>query len=890
MPAYTLSPDHTLFDHADATSAIFGAEYDGRKPVLLLFKLSPVQKFIADARKEKDLWAASHILSVLTFSAISTVVDIFGPDAVIYPHLRGNPLFYAWMYSQNLTDSLNAKDEDLAIALIPNKFLALVGIENESDLNELKESIKKNIRNILEELFEPIWNDIVVKKGSLTGAVECASKRLEEKIKSCRDEDQKSILQEELHEISGYRSNSKKDLHRTILLGHFNTTLSYLKLPEIDLSGNREAAYNKLESFIRSLDIPERVEKKYVQWLEMLGSVEANDNKPSRYDLYSLYYELLLEINALDSANFEKPTEPAGYKCTLCGEHLAICGESEVLMRELWKNIHRSVPDYVKESERLCAVCLVKRFYPTFISRLELFKKVDIKKVVPKTESVSEVAMSRRTKVGISWENIYEYLKGNRDISDLRKYFGSEASYRVTKQLEKLKDLVQKLIENVKRQIRDRGQYSDEFIEKLDRTFSNEILYIENLRDSKSLLDTLGFGELARNVEISEELLSDVRDALLEIYSSVGKPPKYYAILVMDGDKIGKLLSGEKLQATENYLHPKLLDEISYKLRLKVKTVRRLITPAAHAAISKAMKNFAVNHVPKIVRDNEGTLIYAGGDDVLALLPVDTAFDVAVKIAETFSKSWNGWEILPGGTMSAGILVVYYKHPLYDALDKVRELERKAKEFGRNAVAIGYLARSGSYDEAVVSWEVLRKLNAKVGEHSILDLIKRSKEREREPPYISERLSYDVARKIDNLPNIGAIKHFLKYELSRHYHGRDEREKKEEIGKLASKLIECAKHVRVTLSKNELEEVLGCKLRKSDVRRVNDLIKCLIRNGKLDENRLRYGCEELEGVGELKITDGYEGLEALILKKQIRGLFTLLKILVDCDADLGCWP
>ena len=50
-------------------------------------------------------------------------------------------------------------------------------------------------------------------------------------------------------------------------------------------------------------------------------------------------------------------------------------------------------------------------------------------------------------------------------------------------------------------------------------------------------------------------------------------------------------------------------------------------------------------------------------------------------------------------------MIVHYKHPLYDALDKVRELEGKAKDLGRDAIAVGYLARSGSYDEVIFNWE-----------------------------------------------------------------------------------------------------------------------------------------------------------------------------------------
>jgi CRISPR-associated protein Cmr2 len=62
LPADTRCPDHTIWDHLNASSAIYSA-ISKDKPALLMFKLSPVQDFIKNARKERDLWAGSHLLS-----------------------------------------------------------------------------------------------------------------------------------------------------------------------------------------------------------------------------------------------------------------------------------------------------------------------------------------------------------------------------------------------------------------------------------------------------------------------------------------------------------------------------------------------------------------------------------------------------------------------------------------------------------------------------------------------------------------------------------------------------------------------------------------------------------------------------------------------------------
>ncbi len=774
LPADTRCPDHTIWDHLDASSAVYGAISRG-KAALMMFKLAPVQNFIKNARKEADLWAGSHLLSYLTFQAMKVVVNEFGPDAIIFPHLRGQPFFdkeFEEYFAEILVERV--EEQKLSIANIPNKFLAIVSADEVKSVEgKIREEINKTLEDLLKFSLE----------SSLGGKI---------------DEQVGSYLKQ--------------------LQNYFSVTVCA-----------NPADPNELLRIVEKL--PEHMREKYEKWLSLLES------RIRDLDLYPLMFELLEEIVAVESRKFNKLEGFEKEKCTLCGE-LEVVGDKEMWD---WK--------IFKKNERLCPVCLIKRMYPKWMEKRW--------KIKVGFESVSEVALKRKLKDESTYYDIIHSMEVARKL-------GCEKA-------------VNSFYENINR-----------ILDRLGLSLNLEVVYKENLSSVRAISRTLGVDEKEiKKIPNVEKHLEKARNAVIEIEKVTGEFPKYYAILMMDGDDMGRMLIGDEMRPVMDYLHPKVLEHLPHEMSEKTK---RLITPATHSAISRALAHFSVNVVPDIVKKYRGELIYAGGDDVLALLPTDSALACAYEIQRLFGEEWDGWNVMPAKTMSAGILIVHYKHPLYDALDKVRELERKAKEFGRNAVAIGYLARSGSYDEVVVSWEVLRKLNAKVGEHSMLDLIKRSKEREREPPYISERLSYDVARKIDNLPNIEAIKHFLKYELSRHYHGRDEREKKEEIGKLASKLIGCAKHVRVTLSKNELEEVLGCKLRKSDVRRVNDLIKCLIRNGKLDENGLRYGCEELEGVGELKITDGYEGLEALILKKQIRGLFTLLKILIDCDADLGCWP
>lgn len=150
-------------------------------------------------------------------------------------------------------------------------------------------------------------------------------------------------------------------------------------------------------------------------------------------------------------------------------------------------------------------------------------------------------------------------------------------------------------------------------------------------------------------------------------------PQSYYAILMLDGDSMGERLINA--------------DEKTRK------------------EISKKLADFAMNDVPQIVKKHLGQLIYAGGDDVLAMLPCETAVICSRDIRSKFGGLEEGF------TLSGGIAVVYVKHDLQDALDIARKTEKAAKNAGRNRLAISIVKRSGSPETAIIGWDQIEKFN-----------------------------------------------------------------------------------------------------------------------------------------------------------------------------------
>ena len=52
---------------------------------LLAMAIGPVQDFIAAARRTRDLWFGSHVLSEISKAAAKAVADQVGFDALIFP-------------------------------------------------------------------------------------------------------------------------------------------------------------------------------------------------------------------------------------------------------------------------------------------------------------------------------------------------------------------------------------------------------------------------------------------------------------------------------------------------------------------------------------------------------------------------------------------------------------------------------------------------------------------------------------------------------------------------------------------------------------------------------------------------------------------------------------
>jgi len=169
-------------------------------------------------------------------------------------------------------------------------------------------------------------------------------------------------------------------------------------------------------------------------------------------------------------------------------------------------------------------------------------------------------------------------------------------------------------------------------------------------------------------------------------------PSPFYALLIMDGDHIGSLLAQEK----------KRID------------------------ISRALSSLN-SRVEDIIKEHQGVTVYAGGDDVLALLPMDKALGTAAILRGCYTECFKTVGIK--ATISAAIVYAHHNAPLRQIIDKAHQvLDEEAKEkTGRDALAVAVWKSGGTVLNWSAPWEVryagegtvsvVEKINSLVGQY-----------------------------------------------------------------------------------------------------------------------------------------------------------------------------
>lgn len=151
----------------------------------------------------------------------------------------------------------------------------------------------------------------------------------------------------------------------------------------------------------------------------------------------------------------------------------------------------------------------------------------------------------------------------------------------------------------------------------------------------------------------------------------LGAPPSFYALLLADGDRLGKLVSdlgGDK--------------------------------------VSEALSRFT-KEVSPIVASCDGVTVYAGGDDVLAMLPASGALECADRIQRAYQQAFSSIRAEAGATLSAAVVLAHIRSPLSAILREAhRLLDHVAKDQnGRSSLAVAVYKTGGLHCQWVTTWQ-----------------------------------------------------------------------------------------------------------------------------------------------------------------------------------------
>ncbi|GAB4119768.1 MAG: hypothetical protein Fur0026_10260 [Sideroxydans sp.] len=684
LPADTRIPDHSIWDHLDLTSAFagaFAADENG-EAALLALSIGPVQSFIAAARKMDDLWAGSHLLSRLAWEAMRPVCEQLGPDAILFPRLRGIPQVDIWLRDQmDLPQDLFSECEwmrggsdanPLFSAALPNRFVAIVPA---SQARAIAERVGRTIRQWLLELGNDVVSRLLNEAGFDVEATNTPYEQMKQQLAGFPEVHWAAVP---FSLIKPRNKEKQTDLDIS--------DLSAAMAPFFGVEAGQPCGF---------LATP--------AWQALQKEIDWGDGTtffaPNPGVLYPAVYDLAERVLAAAKAArpFEQMTQE-GWRDSLTGETEWLTADRSQLglsagqrKDTLWTRIAKQKPSWAKKGEHLGALSAIKRLWPTIFAEEvgkalaagEKGEKKDIGRFVVSTHTMALAHQLDQwlEKGGLTGEGFAQAAQGAEAVALPRRLMRRHAKNTA-------------------------------------------------LQDAKILPGLLD-GDDETKVAQAQRMVKQAFGSALG--KDEARLETYYALLMMDGDKMGAILSGDEKTGTaipyHESFHPQVqkgFDQHAAKQPL-IQTYgqqKRPLSPNRHLAISGALNDFSQTVVRHVVEEEHlGRVIYAGGDDVLAMLPVADLLSTMQRLRHAYSGDdpeheggvWqgltlqNGFAALKRGnrlqvmrmmgrnaTASCGAVIAHHQAPLSAVLRELRAAEKRAKtEGGRDAFSITVIKRSG---------------------------------------------------------------------------------------------------------------------------------------------------------------------------------------------------
>ncbi|TVQ89484.1 MAG: type III-B CRISPR-associated protein Cas10/Cmr2 [Chromatiaceae bacterium] len=691
LPADTRVPDHSIWDHLDLASAFagaFAADPDG-EAALLALAIGPVQPFIAAARSTSDLWAGSHLLARLAWEAMRPVCEQLGPDAILFPRLRAVPQVDLWLRDEcalpqdwfadcEWATGGGTDSNPLFAAALPNRFVAVVP---RAGAEALARTIETRVRDWLQALGRQVCDRLLAAAGDASDAQPFCQGQMRDQLAGFPEVHWAAVP---FSLIRPRNAAAQTDLD--------TTALSAAMAPFFGVGADEPAGFLASPAW--------QVLQREVAWADGTRFFAPNPGV-----LYPAVYDLAERV--LAAAKTVRPfaqTTQRGWRCSLTGETEWLTTDPAQLLHSyrqqtdtLWTRIAARRPAWAKPGEHLGALPAIKRLWPTlFAEQVEQAVGGQVNRFVVSTHTM---ALARQ---------LDHWLEA-----------GGHLDAAARQALDRLGIEPVALPRRLLRRHRDAPAA---------------------IADAKRLA-----GLLERAAEL-DDTDAEQAEALRRLVRATLVPGKgrletYYALLLFDGDRLGAWLSDQPPHALRycDGFHPQVRQGLLERARANPRLAAyaeatRALSPGRHLAISGALNDFALTLAREVIESEFlGRVLYAGGDDVLAMLPVADLLPAMQRLRQAYRGDdpehvagdrdglvlRDGFALLRGrllrlmgtrATASAGAVIAHHQAPLGAVLRELRAAEQRAKADpatgggGRNAFSLTLIKRSGGSLRFTAHW------------------------------------------------------------------------------------------------------------------------------------------------------------------------------------------
>jgi CRISPR-associated protein Cmr2 len=782
-PSHTILPDNPVHSYNSAVSALAGTLFppswqngDPEQPYLLLFTFSPVQEFIKASRKFLDFWAGSYLLHYLSARLCWFVAQKYGPDSVITPSLWGQEIIDAFLAAYpECEEEFKAIGKNPVTQFNQEKatFLSTAGFPNTLTVIAPGKAQAQKLGEELADKLKKEWSEIS-RKVRLDIRSKVQKKLKDSELTKLSQYLDDPVLQTELERYTQDSLWEWKSLWEAQINNTWEPYFVVVPLgnPEFSLSiTGDDQDWIEAQNTIAQPRIP----------LPTAAETEVYEtfNVGTWWGSYQARLGQLIQA-VKNTRSWQIPVAP-GERSTLSGQFSAVHprfnyklfsngrGMSIGSMQLFWKVMAIAYPGLFNGSERLNALELTKRMAWQYGGVAQSLGVTDIQgdeiimvdgQESNQTESVT-VKESERYEHFIRFPNLTSIAMANfathkpAKIRDYWKILNKSLKKAVSE--ESLSQSQYDRFRALTRRPSQIQRVDQQLLSQNGKTGYNGVMF-----SAKWLADDLG---LTQEAEL-RALRNSVSQAHIDAGFGDASPSDWWVLVLGDGDSMGKYVSGNKLKNYENYI-PQNLSELKEQLpnattsaleQLLQKTKKRM-GPGTHIGLNRALIDFSNRLVPYLTEERCcGRVIYSGGDDVMAALPLADL----PKFLRSLRAAWSGakdpegefsqseshdsavgeqdseqgsgyWKpdteatknqladrplftMGDGATMSLGIIIAHKSVPLPTVLENVWDAEKnKAKKMlgatdqfpNKDGLCFRVIYGSGNILEALMKGELL---------------------------------------------------------------------------------------------------------------------------------------------------------------------------------------